>query len=340
MTRAIVILLVLGAVVGAYLLATGALEDDGRGKAVIQDRPQPGIGDEPAGATLGPGPSEAPGPRQVTPAMLPVSPPAKALFLAAMPLSFNELVLVSLETTKGLSVAAWYTERLDSKRPGPAAGRAKGMPALETAPTGAWLEEQDIRVLVLAGLDPNSMPMAFWNAVEDRVRRGVMGVWFHAQFPVGANNEWITVHPALSHPVLSKLLPVERAAELSADPVPGLYPEARPILLTAEGRRHPASRLLPEPDEAAALWRLAAEGEHGWRTKFVYPVEKSREGANVLVEVQSVGAEAWPAMIAAKDARVLWVGLADFGQQSYYSSDSHSRMVTLINNGVVWLAGP
>jgi hypothetical protein len=338
MARAIVILLVLGGIAAAYVLFTGALDDFGKEPVKIQDRPA--TGDETTGAELGGRPAEAPGPKQTVPAMLAIAPPAKVLFLASSPHTFNALVLMSLDATKGVSYATWYTDRLDAERAGPAAGPARGMSALEAAPTAAWLEQEEIRAVLADGLDPHALPTEFWTGVEDRVRRGVMGLSFHAFFPVGANNEWVTVHPALTHPIVSKLLPVERAAELRADPIPGLYPEGRPLLLTGEGRRHAASRILPDPDESASFWRLAAEGAHGWRTAFVYPVEKSKEGSRVLLEVSSVGAEAWPALIAGKDDRVLWVGLEDFGRQAYYNSDSHARMVIVINHWIAWLVGP
>jgi hypothetical protein len=257
--------------------------------------------------------------------------PVTVLVLARRARSFEQLLKMTLDGTERLSYATWYEDT--------GSGEARGLPALSAPPTAKWLEEKDVKVVLLDQLDPDALPMPFWEAVAERVRRGVTGLLFHAGWPYGASNEAQTAVPALSHPVLGPLLPVERADELVGDPVPGAFAEPRPLRITRSGRQHPASRLVDDPDTSGDLWVRAAEGPHGWRTRFVYPVRQTRAGAEVLVEVPAAGAEAWPAVVASDSPRVLWVGIEDLEHDAYRDAVSQGRFSTLMNHWVLWLAG-
>lgn len=336
MSRALLIALVLAAVGGAYYLLTGGLE-------VTHPEAEQGAGQSPpveAGATLGGPEASAPTVVQVPDFLQPTAPFA-ALMLTRRPTSWNVLMGNALRDTQGVAYAIWHVGDMGGPESiGGHMGEARDLPTLSSPPDRAWLDTHDIKVLIVDELDPHAVSDAFWAGVSDRVRRGVMGLLFHPGWPYGAGNEALQAHPALSHPVLRALLPVERAAELSGQPVPGVFTEGRVFRVTADGRRHAASRLVSDPDQSAQAWRSAGEGQHGLRTEFVYPVEKTREGAKVLTEVQGDGAEYWPALVATESSgRVLWMGNRDFGQEGYKHPRMQGLMATLVNHWVVWLAG-
>ena len=152
----------------------------------------------------------------------------------------------------------------------------------------------------------------------------------------------VTQHPALTHPVLGKLLPVKRAALIEGSPLPGVYPQQRPLGVTAQGKRHPATRFVRNEVASGNIWLKATDGGEGsFGTKFCYPVLEPAPGAQVLVEAEA--ATSVPAIIATPHLqnrpRVLWMGNTDFGQRTYYNQARDATQKLLVNHWILWLVG-
>jgi hypothetical protein len=253
-------------------------------------------------------------------------------------------LLGTFKTMKDLSYASWF---LQLPAPGaevmagPGPGDFRGLPGLEERPTAAYLEEHDIRAIFLDTLDPDALGKAFWDAAAQRIRSGRMGLYVRPNFPksVDPNQAPPAQSPALTHPILRDLLPIEKALEIKGTPPAGTYGTTpQELRVTDEGLTHPATRLVADTRSSLNAWNAASSGEAAIGSVFVYPVESPRTGPQVLVDMENSD---YPAIIVSgtDPLRVLWMGNGDFGHKSHFSREKASFQSILITNWVVWLTG-
>jgi hypothetical protein len=228
----------------------------------------------------------------------------------------------------------------------PDAGQAEeshspNLPALVGPPLPEDLDP--VRVLVVGEVSPSVAPEEFWRRAAERVRAGTLGLLLLPEMHHGQ---------ALAEiPALADLVPVVAARVAGKGPdgaVPGILPTDRPFVATEVGVRHPATRLSVFPNWSRRMWESRREGKGRWSTKFVHPVERVGEGAQVLAVVSS-GTQTdagsvveLPAIVASDGSkgRVLWVaGLFDLGFHSYRDTRSHDLMRALSLHWIAWLAG-
>ncbi len=251
--------------------------------------------------------------------------------------SWPELMVHAFQQIKELEYRTWYTHDIRTRKPG--AGVGRGMEELKSQPTAEYLEAHGVAALFLDSVDPNAFPETFWNVVTARVQSGRMGLYFRPGFPATESGDGVTQHPALTHPALKALLPIERAALLQGSATPGVESSGRPLRVTTAGMRHPATRLVDNPKASERAWGLTATGEGSFAAVFCYPVLDLKPGAQSLVEWQA--ATSVPALVAGADgdARVLWMGNADFGQRTHFARSKDTTQKLLVNHWVLWLVG-
>lgn len=232
----------------------------------------------------------------------------------------------------------------DPVGPEPSLNSAGQEPLLEP-PTAAWLGQQDIDVIVLAGMDPKHLEDAFWQTVAERVRARSLGLFVMPGFPPLKRGQSVTpaVHPIFEQPSLAALLPAAEPRRIEGSPVPGTFtsPADAPFVVTDAGTEHPASRIVAFPEWSRRIWQVGASGPAPWGSLFVYPIAALREGAVRLVDVQPAKGAALPMYVLGPDAagRVLWFGASDFGELTYRDPRSVQRWSALLHNAVVFLAG-
>jgi hypothetical protein len=262
---------------------------------------------------------------------------ARVLLVGKHQGSWPELMVHAFQQIRELEYRTWYTHDVATRKPG--AGVGRGMEELKALPTAEYLEAQDVRALFLDSVDPNVFPETFWNVVTARVESGRMGLYIRPGFPVGEGGASVTQHPALTHPALKALLPIERAALLQGSPTPGVESGGRALRVTTVGMEHPATRLVDNTTASQRVWDRASSGTGSFAAVFCYPVLDLKPGAKTLVEWQA--ATSVPAVVSSADgeARVLWMGNVDFGQRTYFVRSKDSIQKLLANHWILWLVG-
>ena len=256
----------------------------------------------------------------------------RATWTATLEITFHEI--------RNLKYRTWYM--FDPKTQGVGgefAGKGRGLSELLARPTASYLEGNDILVLVLDQVDPNVFPDTFWSTVAERVNSGRMGLYFRPGPPMDDANKMLSAHPALSHPGLGALLPVEKAMAIEGNPVPGVFATQQPLGVTPEGLQHPATRLTEEEEHSRVYWARASQGEGAVGTKFVYPVTDLKAGAKVLVNVEA--AVSTPGIVVGGGpGRVLWMGMNDFGgRKTHFTLDKNRFQKAVLNRCWLWLMG-
>lgn len=259
--------------------------------------------------------------------------PVRVLVLADQVRSFTTWCLRSWRHTREIEWQAWHAGGV----PEGYESQAEGMPALAAAPGDVELDAA--QVLVVAGLDPKRMPAEFWARVAGRVRDGRLGLLV---VPDHLTGKALAEEPSLRAvlPVASVLpmAPLEKGGKL----IPGVFRAPQPFAVTADGTRHPASRLVSYPGWSQKLWARFTTGPTPWTTSFVSPVEKLAPGATTLVEVVSAEAR-WPAIIAsgASSGRALWVaGLLDLDWDVWRKGAGTDHLEAMSVSWIAWLATP
>jgi hypothetical protein len=275
---------------------------------------------------------------------------ARTLVIGRRPGLWNTFILLSLDSVKNMAYQSWYLNAEAET----AGVKARDLPPLDSMPTASLLDDKDFDVLIIDNVIPEDLSNEFWEAVARRVRGGQMGLWFNAGIPhaePGSDaTSQPTVCPALTHPILSTLLPVAEAKPIKGeDPapgsnmnrrVPGVFRGLKPFHITDAGSAHAATSLVPWTRWSRVIWESAGQGKDPLGTPFVYPVTKLTEGSTTLVDVQD-GSRSWPAFIAggADHGRVLWVGVPDMGFRPHFHQDRAKFMGIVVGNLVVWLTG-
>lgn len=332
--RSLVLLLVLAVGVGAWFLFFS-----GPGGDPTEDLPGPdGRVDE-----AEPDPALRHAPRTGPPPPMvehQIEGSGRLLMIARLRSTWNATLEVGFQRIRNLSYRTWYSIG-PQHQPGPHAGPGRGLAELRKQPTAEFLRDHDIQALFVDEVDPNAYPSLFWSVVADRVRSGAMGLYVRPGFPMDDAGQALSAHPALSHPTLKLLLPIERAATLAGQaPLPGLFTEQQPFRVTAAGHAHPATQLVADEDASREYWRGASEGEGRLGTKFCYPVLELKEGAVTLVALEA-GAAGIPAVVVSGGPeRVLWMGNTDFGdRKTHFTREKSTVQYTLINHWCTWLTG-
>ena len=337
MQRVIILVLALAVGVGAYFFLNQAEPETPPVLEGDTDKPAPKKTDD---KEAGLEPLKA---KDVLPAPEPVpialKAPSRALMIGTYQDSWSRLVPMVFDTMKDLSYRVWFVHDPSGKADG-VAGLGRGLTELNAKPTAAYLEDEDIRLLVLDNIDPNALPTTFWETARQRIESGRMGLFVRPGFPAAPDGSSMSVHPLLSHPILKEILPVKTAAQLVGTPLPGVFAEEQTLRATSAGTRHPATRLIAVPEVSVKAWANATMGDGAFGTKFCYPVEEVKDGAQILVACEA--AANLPAVIAtAPDAlqRVLWMGNTDMGRRAYFVREKDTLMKTLLNHMFIWLLG-
>ncbi len=331
MQRVAIIILLLAVAGGVYFLVSKD-EPQPEEPTPVDVQPQPAKKDDPG---LDPLKAKGPKPSPI-PQELQLRSPARALVLGHNRDSWTETVLMMCKPIRELSFGSWFLNAGD----GGAAGASRGMTALADKPTASYLGDEDVTVLVLDSIDPNALPKAFWEAVSSRVVSGRMGLFVRPNYPTGADGKALSEHPMLSHPVLGPLLPIKKATLLEGTPTPGVFAAYQPIKPTAEGLRHPATRLISDPEVSAQAWSVATQGKWPLATKFCYPVEDIAADAQILLNCEA--AATLPAVIASAPtarSRVLWMGNVDFSREAHFMAAKDRAQKVMINHALIWLVG-
>jgi hypothetical protein len=266
------------------------------------------------------------------PAVPEVAEPVSVLVLGESPRSFTMWLPILLRLDPKIQWRMWLAE---APAPG-VATHAEDVPPLEAKPDAAVLD--GLRVLVLAGVDPSRFGDDFWRRVTERVRAKSMGLLVLGEHRFGK--------AYADHPVLKEVLPIRGVKAVApASPgssiLAGVFEKPRPFVVTSEGRRHPASRIVPYPGWSEKHWKAQETGSQAWVTKFCSPAEGPTTDGVVLVEVDT-GDGRMPAFLASSGAngRVLWIGgFFDLERSAYAGSASYDRARALGVSWVAWLAG-
>ncbi len=265
---------------------------------------------------------------------------ARALMIARMRTTWTATIESSFDNLEKLQYRTWYMVSSDTGTVGPAfAGAGRGLPELKRAPTGEYLHENDIQVLVFDEVDPNRLPVSFWNVVADRVNSGKMGLYFRPGLPFDDKNQALTSHQALTHPVMKQLIPIETAVEIKGSPTPGVFKEKQLLKPTEAGYEHPATALVSVERGSRSIWMEAGTGEGAIGTRFCYPVQEVKSDAVVLIQAEA--GVSIPAVVVSTGARrVLWMGNTDFGdRKTHFHRERNAVQLTLLNHWWVWLSG-
>lgn len=217
------------------------------------------------------------------------------------------------------------------------------VPAVGEPLTAAWFDAQAFDVLVLTDVDPTAFEPALWESVAARVRAGSLGLWAQPGVPLPPSRGGPApeVHGLLTEPSLAALLPIERAKPIRGQPVPGLFAQEAPFAVTAEGEKHPASRIVFWPEWSRRIWQLGAASTPPWGTQFCYPVEALKPGSLVLVETRPPTGAPLPMYVqgAPASGRVLWFGAQQIADDTLRNGQQSGKWYALIHNAMVWLAG-
>jgi hypothetical protein len=308
----------------------------------VFDRPRPGGLDRPATERTASG--------DVVPADLALVEPKDEPAPEVPPFASPVRVLAigqALRSFTSWAFGVWSTARLvDGRTPAiewqvwltePSHGadtHSEGLPALERQPTSADLE--GVHVLVLAAADPSKLPAEFWSAAAQRVRDGRLGLLV---IPEHQHGKAIADEPSLSSvvPVDLKPLAPERPGE---NVIPGVFTTPKPLAVTPDGIRHPATRIVAFPGWSERIWARMTRGPEAWVTKFTSPVEKVDPGAKVLVEVDT-GTSKIPTVVASSGerGRVLWAGaFLDLDWVAYRTVSGGDQRAAMAISWIAWLA--
>lgn len=341
MQRLVLVIVTLVVIGGLYLLISQSADEGGGTDPLAANGDEGESGakkkKEPAGLkSSGVDPDEVLVPQVVD---LPV--PARVLMVGHTKAAWSTFLGDSLKRQKDLSYVTWWLGVMKDGAVTAAPGAARGLEALKTQPTGAYLDSEDIKAVIWDQADPNAFPISFWNVVAERVNNGSMGLYFRPSMPLAppGSSTAPTQHPALTHPVLKALLPVARASLIKGSPTPGLFTKPQPLAITEEGSKHVATRLVKNTDASLKTWAQAGEGKGALATLFCYPVLEAKSGAQVLLNVEA--ATKLPAVIVsgAPNARVLWMGNVNFGKDVYFARSKDAMLRFLTNAWIVWLVG-
>jgi hypothetical protein len=260
--------------------------------------------------------------------------PVRVLLLGDTHRSFTAWLEQLWDFAPAVQWQAWYA----NAAPAGVRTHALGAAALDKAPAGPDLE--GVQVLVLAGLNPASMPADFWSRVADRVKSGSLGL------AVIVDNRFAFATGA--EPSLASILPVRGVKDVvpvrpgSAD-IHGVYQVPAMLRATDAGTKHVATRLTSWPGWSRRMWdqQVAADADGRWETKFCAAVEAPVEGATVLVEA-TAGPSRAPAVVAhdSPTRRVLWVGgFFDVADPAYRGSKSIERVRAMFLSWIWFLSG-
>jgi hypothetical protein len=339
----IVLLIVILAVIGGVYMLLSQPDDSGGGTDPLAENGDVAEGgtakkNDPAALSgSGTDPDEV-----LVPQMGLLRKPARVLMVAQRADGWNTFLSDSLKRLQDLSFVTWHLASVTPEGIGAAGpGDSLGLDALKAPPTGDYLEREDIHALIWDTADPNTLPASFWKVVAERVNSGRMGLYIRPGTPPAPAGSSVMPpqHPALTHPVLKDLLPVARASLIQGSPLPGIYSTAQPLVVTPEGSKHVATRLVKNTAASLKTWAQTGEGAGAFATRFCYPVQEMKAGAKALVNLQA--ATALPAIIVsgAQNARVLWMGNIDFGREAYYVRSKDAVLRFLTNGWLLWLVG-
>lgn len=269
-----------------------------------------------------------------TPEIPPFAEPVRVLLLGDAHRSFTAWLELNWDfLPAAIRWQAWYA----TPAPEGAKTHSEGLPALSAPPAAPDLET--IQVLVLAGLDPKSLPADFWARVADRVKSGALGLL------VVTENRF--AHATATEPSLATVLPVTGSKPVvpavTGGDLPGVYKSAVSLRATEAGTKHAATRLVSWPKWSRTMWdqQASAQSDGRWETKFCAAVAGPAADATVLVEAQAGPTS--PAAVVASDApnrRVLWVsGFFDVTDGAYRGSKSGERFRALCISWIAWLSG-
>ncbi len=260
-----------------------------------------------------------------------IAAPVKVLVLAEGTRSFTTWCFQLWRVAPRIEWQVWYA----SPAPEGLQLSSPGQPPLSGAPTTTDVD--GAQILFLAAIDPSRLPAAFWAHVAERVTSGRLGLLVVP--------DHLTGRPLADEPSLRSVLPVASVLPLAplekgGRLIPGVFDTPRAFEVTADGTKHPATRIVPFEGWSAKVWGKLTRGRDGWSTKFVSPVERVAPGARTLVEV--VGGDLrWPAVVATSGdrGRALWVGgLLDIDWSAYRSDYGTDRMRAMMVSWVAWLA--
>lgn len=259
--------------------------------------------------------------------------PVRVLVLAEGPRSFTGWCFQLWRVAPQLEWQVWYATPAPEGVP----LSSTGLPPLSGAPTTTDVD--GAQVLFVAAVDPSRFPASFWAHVAERVTSGRLGLLVVP--------DHLTGRPIADEPSLRAVLPVASVLPLAplekgGRLIPGVFETPRPFEVTADGTKHPATRIVPFEGWSGKVWGRLTRGKDGWSTKFVSPVERVAPGARTLVEV--VGGDLrWPAIVASggERGRALWVGgLLDIDWSAYRSDYGTDRMRAMMVSWIAWLAQP
>ena len=349
--RAPLTFVILLAALGAALFAFGAFESksdsgltneqEGNG---VEDGASPDLGNgTPLTGTNTP--MKLPEPERI-----PFPEPTRILMISQVPVTPLSAMQQELNSSKNVAWNVWYLQ--EGAKPPPNFA-SNGMDALESAPTGSQLDDFDYDVVLLDNTNPADLPDDFMDVLARRIRAGKTGLLYQAHFPFpgepGPDGKPLTRSPALDHPVLGELLPVQEAELIQGRPggqgqttVPGVFgAKPRNFSLQTAGVEHAATRLVRWPRWTRVHWEEMSKGKHAFSTPFVYPVTVVRPGSRVLFAVDKREGDPWPALIegAPDKGRVLWLGMRDLGWDAHYDGVQRNRLYALRHNLLAWLAG-
>lgn len=256
-------------------------------------------------------------------------PPARVLLLAGVPYRLPTFMAERWSLLPEFEFRAWGPEPVDGAPP---PSKLDGYDP--DMPTSEQLGADAVEVVIVHDLDPRHLPTAFWEGLADRVRSGQIGL---IVIPGQLNGPQM-----LAHEVLGPLLPVTAAVEGDETLSTVLTQGFLPYVLTEEGAKHPASRLVRWPEWSRKLWKEFAASEAPWGTNLAFPVAEMRDGSDVLLELDLTRSEKRPVLIAGPEdeGRVLWFGGWDLGsKEGYYRPRTTAEWGAMLGNWVVWAAG-
>jgi hypothetical protein len=331
--KALVLVLIFGVAAAVTLLAMGVFDDSGNSPApappvtAAHADGNPPAPVDPKTALSGQEPTAEP---QVD---IPPDRPIRILMVARVIERFSSLLTMTWDARPNWKYRTFF----QTLKPGQEAAHSPGLAPLTEDPGADAL--QDVDVVVLHQVDASKLRPDFCDVLDAKVRAGTIGLLVMPGVQGGG---------ILEHPILGPLLPIEKAMPIQGDPVPGVFGAEVPFIPTKFGLKHPATRFVSFPGWSEKMWKEASSGDPAhkmrpWGAPFCFPVEQIRPGAVTLLEVEG-GREhvRFPAIVqgAPETGRVLWVGVNDLGQNTFFDSASAFRVSALLQNWIDWLKGP